>query len=76
MKKKIKYTDEHIGDIEIIKDFLPPPDDLIFKEKTVKVTLNLKKTSIDFFKEKAKTNNSQYQLLIRSLLDYYVSRYS
>lgn len=76
MKKKIKYTDEQIGDIEIIKDFLPPPDDLIFKEKTVKVTLNLKKSSIDFFKEKAKTNNGQYQLLIRSLLDYYVSRYS
>jgi len=54
MKKKMKYTGEHIGEIETVKDFLPSPDDLIFKEKTVKVTLNLKKSSIDFFKEKRK----------------------
>ena len=38
MKQKIKYTDEPIGKIKIVKDFLPKPDELVFKEDTVKVT--------------------------------------
>ena len=49
MKKKIKYSDEKIGKVEIVKDFLPKPEDLVFKEDTVKVTLNLSKASIEFF---------------------------
>ena len=50
MKKKIKYSNEKIGEVEIVKDFLPKPEDLVFKEDTIKVTLNLSKSSIDFFK--------------------------
>ena len=50
MKKKIKYSNEKIGRVEIVKDFLPKPEDLVFKEDTVKVTLNLSKSSIEFFK--------------------------
>ena len=34
----IKYTDEPIGEIKMISDFLPPPDQLVLKEETVKVT--------------------------------------
>ena len=49
MKKKIKYSNEKIGRVEIVKDFLPKPEDLVFKEDTVKVTLNLSKSSIEFF---------------------------
>src|SRR3989338_3048235 len=30
-KSKIKYSDEPIGKIKIIKDFLPPIKDLVFK---------------------------------------------
>lgn len=41
MKKKIKYSDEKIGKVEIIDDFLPKPEELIVKEDNVKVTLNL-----------------------------------
>ena len=34
-KKKIKYTDEYIGNIQLVDDFLPSPDELILKEKTI-----------------------------------------
>ncbi len=54
MKKKIKYSDEKIGEVEIVKDFLPKPEDLVFKEDTVKVTLNLSRSSVEFFKKVAR----------------------
>jgi predicted DNA binding CopG/RHH family protein len=76
MKKKIKYSDEKIGKVEIVKDFLPKPKDLTFKEDTVKVTLNLSKSSVDFFKEVAKNHGGQYQKIIRNLLDKYSSHYT
>ncbi len=76
MKKKIKYSNEELGKVEIIKDFLPSPEELVFKEDTVKVTLNLNRTSIEFFKKIAKEHGSQYQKVIRNLLDSYTSHYS
>jgi predicted DNA binding CopG/RHH family protein len=76
MKKKIKYSAERIGDVKVVKDFLPRPEELIFKEPTVKVTLNLSKSSIDFFKDIAQKHGSQYQKVIRNLLDSYTSHYS
>lgn len=76
MKKKIKYSDEKIGEVEVIKDFLPKPSELVFKEDTVKVTLNLSRTSIEFFKGVARKHGSQYQKVIRNLLDHYTSFYS
>jgi predicted DNA binding CopG/RHH family protein len=76
MKKKIKYSNEEIGEVEIVKDFLPKPEDLIYKEDTVKVTLNLSKSSIEFFKGIARKHGSQYQKVIRNLLDNYSSHFS
>lgn len=76
MKKKTKYSNEKIGKVEIVKDFLPKPEDLVFKEDTVKVTLNLSKSSIEFFKEIAQKHRSQYQKVIRNLIDRYTSHYS
>jgi len=76
MKKKIKYGNEKIGKIQIVKDFLPTPEELVFKENTVKITLNLSKSSIDFFKDLAKKHDSRYQKVIRTLLDNYTSIYS
>ncbi|MDZ7764499.1 MAG: CopG family transcriptional regulator [Melioribacteraceae bacterium] len=76
MKKKIKYSDEKISDVEIVKDFLPKPDELVLRDNTVKVTLNLSQTSVKFFKELAEEKGSQYQKLIRNLLDNYASHYS
>ena len=76
MKKKIKYSDEKIGRIKIVDDFLPKPEDLVFKEDNIKVTLNLSRSSIDFFKKIARDHGSQYQKVIRKLLDSYASHYS
>ncbi len=76
MKKKIKYSDERIGKLEIVDDFLPSPEELVFNEERVKVTLNLNRSSIDFFKKIAKEHGSQYQKVIRNLLDSYTSHYS
>jgi predicted DNA binding CopG/RHH family protein len=76
MKKKIIYTNEKIGKVEVVKDFLPKPEELVFKEDNVKVTINLSKSSLDFFKKLAKQHRSQYQKVIRNLLDSYSSFYS
>jgi len=71
MSKKITYTDGPIGDYKIVEDFLPAPEDLVFKEDTVKVTIALSRESIDFFKEKAAELDTSYQKMIRRLLDSY-----
>lgn len=75
MKTKIKYTEEPMGDPRVIKDFLPPPDQLILKEDNVKVTISLKKSSISFFKREAKKHNTSYQKMIRQVIDWYASHY-
>ena len=43
MKEKIKYTDEPIGKVKVISDFLPSPEELVLKDETVKVTIALSK---------------------------------
>ena len=75
MKRKNEYSDEPLGDIRIIDDFLPPPDKLVFKEENVKVTLGLSKTSVEYFKKEAKKHHTQYQKMIRRLLDLYVTHF-
>jgi predicted DNA binding CopG/RHH family protein len=72
MKKKIVYIDEPIN-ARVIENFLPKPNQLVFKEKKTKVTLTLSQKSIEFFKEVAKEHNASYQAMIRRLLDYYVA---
>ena len=76
MKKKIHYTDEPIGKIKIIKDFLPLPKELVIKEDVVKVTLSLSKSSVTFFKAQAKKNHTQYQKMLRKLVDVYASEFA
>ena len=76
MKKKIVYTDEPMGDVEVVADFLPSPAELAFKEDGVKVTLALSKRSVDFFKSEASKHHTQYQRMIRRLLDSYVEAQS
>jgi predicted DNA binding CopG/RHH family protein len=76
MKGKIKYTNEPIGKVKVISDFLPSPEELILKDETVKVTIALSKTSIDFFKNEAKKHNTRYQKMIRRLLDEYAAHQS
>jgi predicted DNA binding CopG/RHH family protein len=76
MSKFKGYTDGPVGRFEIIKDFLPPPDQLILKEDGVKVTISLSRRSVDFFKAHARKSRVPYQRMIRRVLDEYAGRYS
>ena len=75
MKKRTRYTDEPLGDLKVIPDFLPAPDELAFKDQQVKVTIGLSKASVDFFRQQAKKHGTQYQKMIRRLLDLYVNQH-
>jgi len=72
MRKKIQYSDEPIGEIELISDFLPSPEELALKNKNTKVTISLSSESVAYFKDAAKKHHMQYQKMIRQLLDEYV----
>ena len=76
MSAKIKYTDEPLGKPQVIPDFLPSPEDLVFRDDGVKITLALSKRSVDFFKREAEKHNTQYQRMIRRLLDAYAEHHS
>ena len=72
---KIKYTDEPI-EAKVIRDFLPPPEELAFREEGVKVTIALSRKSVEFFKSEASKHHTQYQRMIRKLIDTYVDTYA
>jgi len=74
MSKPIHYSDEPLGDIEIVPDFLPSPDELVLRQQQTKVTISLSTESVDFFKAAARRHNTPYQKLIRQLLDDYVAQ--
>ncbi len=64
------------GKLTRVPDFLPPPEELVFPgEETEKVTIVLRKASVDFFRKKAGQLHTKYQRMIREVLDRYVSRY-
>lgn len=73
---KAKHTNEPIGEYRVVPDFLPPPDQLAFRDEGVKVTIALSKRSVEFFKAHAAKNQTQYQRMIRQLLDAYVDAYA
>ena len=72
MTAKTRYRNEPLGDVRVVSDFLPTPAELAFREDGVKVTLSLSRKSIDFFKSEAEKHHTQYQRMIRRLLDAYV----
>ncbi|HJD68101.1 MAG: BrnA antitoxin family protein [Rickettsia endosymbiont of Graphium doson] len=76
MSKKIKYTDEEIGTVKIVQDFLPSPKELLLKDDSVKITISLSKESIEFFKSEAAHLHVPYQKMIRALLDKYTEHYN
>jgi len=82
MRTKIKYENAPIRikrafqEMQIVDDFLPPPNKLVLKEKTKKITINLSENSLSFFKEAAKQYKVPYQQMIKELLDKYTSHYN
>jgi predicted DNA binding CopG/RHH family protein len=76
-----RYEDDpfelgEIADSQFVQvaDFLPRPEELVFRPKGVKVTITLNEESVNFFKAEAKRLRVPYQRMIRNLLDEYVAR--
>ena len=75
MKKgSIEYAKGEMGNVRIVKDFLPLPSQLVLRDDNVKVTLSLSRRSIDFFKREAKKQRVPYQKMIRALVDGYAEK--
>ena len=75
MNAKITYTNEPLGDLKVIPDFLPAPEALGFQDETVKITITLSRSSVEFFKREAKKHHTRYQKMIRRLLDVYTQKH-
>ena len=81
MKTKTKYetAPQGIGSAILsslpVKDILPPPEELVKKEESVKITIALSKKSVEFFRNIAAREGVPYQSMIKSLIDRYVSYY-
>lgn len=73
MKKRDELDAAPMGNLTIIKDFLPPPSQLVKKDVTVRITSEFTKSSIDFLKKEAKKAKVPYQRMLRSLVDMYVN---
>jgi hypothetical protein len=76
MSAKIRYSSESPGGLRVVPGFLPRPEDLVFRDEGVKVTIALSKRSVEFFKGEAQKHNTQYQRMIRRLLDAYAEHHS
>lgn len=81
MKVKTRYRRapraiaKAIANAEIVDDFLPPPDKLVFREETIKVTLALSQRSVEFLKTQARKYNVPYQAMIKRIVDLYAQRH-
>ena len=76
MKTKKTDMDMPVGKLTRVRDFLPPPEKLVMPQKTVKVTIMLNKSSVDFFKNQANKHRAKYQKMIRNLIDQYAMHYA
>ncbi len=76
MSRKTRDQNLPIGQLTRVKDFLPAPEQLYIPENTIKVTLLLSKSSVDFFKRQAGQHRTKYQRMIRELVDRYAQQYS
>lgn len=71
--KNSRVSDKPFGRLKRIEDFLPPPEMLIRREPSKKITLEISVTALEYFKAKGKELHAPYQKMIRNLLDIYVS---
>jgi hypothetical protein len=61
MNTNITYTDEPLGGLKVIPDFLPAPEELAFRDAPVKVTITLSRSSVEFCEHEAKKHRTQDQ---------------
>jgi predicted DNA binding CopG/RHH family protein len=80
-KKKVVYAKapkniaRALEESEVIEDFLPPPEKLIFKVPKVKVTMSMNTNTVNIFKAYAQKHNLSYQTMINEVVDKYAKKY-
>lgn len=74
-KNKVKYSNQKMGRVRVVDDFLPRPEQLALRDESVKVTLNLSRNSVEFFKKLAEEHHTGYQILIRNLVNIYANEF-
>ena len=74
MNNTIPDPAKPIGNVTIVKDFLPPVNQLVPRQKTVMITMEFTQESIEFFKREAKRRDSSYQQMICQLVDAYAKQ--
>ena len=75
MKRRSKDPNMPIGKLTLVRNFLPPPHELVIPNRSIKVTIQLTESSVAFFKREARKRHTKYQKMIRELLDRYAERY-
>jgi predicted DNA binding CopG/RHH family protein len=78
MKKKQKIDpDMPIGKLTRIPDFLPSPAELAasIAKDNVRITVELSRASVNFFKKEAGRHHTKYQRMIRQVLDRYAAHH-
>lgn len=73
--KKKSYSDEPVGNLTRIADFLPPPNKLLPSEESRKITLALDDETIEVFKHMASEYGTKYQRMMREVLKGYAKKY-
>ena len=72
-KKTTIYTDETMQLGAEVENFLPSPEELVFKgSPQEKITITIDSETLEFFRAKAKQLKAPYQRMIRNLLQEYV----
>jgi len=74
-KERTRDVNEPQGKLTPIPDFLPPPDQLLPSDETIKITIALDSKTLKFFKGYANKAGLKYQRLIREVLKGYARRY-
>jgi hypothetical protein len=75
-KRKGIDPDRPVGNLTIIPDYLPPPEELLPPGSRLKVTLALDEESVDFFKKQARRHGGKYQRMMREVLRRYALHHS
>jgi len=81
MTNKVNYTDapteiaEALENAGALEDFLPSPEQLIFKTEKEKITIAIDKNSLELFKKYAKKHGAKYQTMINGVLSSYADKF-
>lgn len=69
MKNTTPDPAKPMGEVTIVNDFLPSPEELVPKKNTVRVTMEFTRESSE-----AERHNASYQAMIRNLVDAYAKQ--